>query len=401
MPLGEHYENRLQLIEAYDRLGLRSYHLAEHHATPLGLAPSPSVFLAAVAQRTRRLRFGPLVYTLSLHHPLRVAEEICMLDHMSGGRLELGVGRGVSPYEVAYFGVDPAKAQPMYIEALSVILRALTAKSVTFAGEHYNFSDVPIELEPVQRPHPPLWYGLARPEGLPWVVANRVNIVCNAPPALVRQVTDGYRRGWAEAGRGAEDLPLMGMTRTVVVADSDSEALAIARRAHRRWHQSFMQLWDKHGTKPINAFYPDTFDEAQGMGLAVAGTPATVREALARLIAEAGVNYLVCRFAFGDMALAESLRSLELFAQQVMPELQPRTPDPRLPVKYGAEAACSAGYIAARHHPVWSAQGSRLHLAVEACKRDGDENEDDHGCARCFVCSSPAPRRRPMPTPRS
>jgi hypothetical protein len=83
-PLGQHYENRLRLIEAYDRLGLRTYHLAEHHATPLGLAPSPSVFLAAVAQRTQRLRFGPLVYTLSLHHPLRVAEEICMLDNMSG-----------------------------------------------------------------------------------------------------------------------------------------------------------------------------------------------------------------------------------------------------------------------------------------------------------------------------
>jgi alkanesulfonate monooxygenase SsuD/methylene tetrahydromethanopterin reductase-like flavin-dependent oxidoreductase (luciferase family) len=124
-PLGEHFENRLKLIEAYDRLGIHRYHLAEHHATPLGLAPSPSVFLAAVAQRTRQLRFGPLVYTLALHHPLRVAEEICMLDHMSGGRLELGVGRGVSPHEVAYYGVDPAKAQAMYIEALQVFCRRL------------------------------------------------------------------------------------------------------------------------------------------------------------------------------------------------------------------------------------------------------------------------------------
>ena len=75
--LGELYESRLRLIETYDRLGIRSYHLAEHHATPLGMAPSPSVFLAAVAQRTRRLRFGPLVYTLALHHPLRVIEEVC------------------------------------------------------------------------------------------------------------------------------------------------------------------------------------------------------------------------------------------------------------------------------------------------------------------------------------
>jgi alkanesulfonate monooxygenase SsuD/methylene tetrahydromethanopterin reductase-like flavin-dependent oxidoreductase (luciferase family) len=325
-PLGQHYENRLRLIEAYDRLGLRTYHLAEHHATPLGLAPSPSVFLAAVAQRTQRLRFGPLVYTLSLHHPLRVAEEICMLDNMSGGRLELGVGRGVSPYEVAYYGVDPVKAQGMYIEALEIILRALAAKSLTFAGQHYTFRDVPIELEPVQRPHPPLWYGLARPEGLPWVVANRVNVVCNGPPALVRQVTDGYRRSWAEAGNSADTLPLMGMTRTIVVAETDAEALDVARRAHRRWHRSFMQLWEKHGTRPINAFYPDSFEEVERMGFGVAGSPAKVRDVLMRQITDAGVNYQVCRFAFGDTELQESLRSLELFTAKVMPELASTAP---------------------------------------------------------------------------
>src|ERR1700752_5193827 len=104
VPLGQHFANRLSLIEEYDRHGFYAYHLAEHHGTPLGLAPSPSVFLAAVAQRPKRLRFGPLVYTLSLHHPLRVVEEVCMLDQMSGGRLELGVGRGVSPSEGAYYG---------------------------------------------------------------------------------------------------------------------------------------------------------------------------------------------------------------------------------------------------------------------------------------------------------
>ena len=98
LPLRDYYEQRLKVIEAFDRCGFYAYHVAEHHFTPLGMAPSPSVFLSAIAQRTRRLRFGTFVYALPVHHPLRVLEEICMLDHMSGGRLEIGFGRGSVPY---------------------------------------------------------------------------------------------------------------------------------------------------------------------------------------------------------------------------------------------------------------------------------------------------------------
>jgi alkanesulfonate monooxygenase SsuD/methylene tetrahydromethanopterin reductase-like flavin-dependent oxidoreductase (luciferase family) len=318
-PLGEQYEHRLQLIEAYDRSGFHAYHLAEHHATPLGMAPSPSVFLAAVAQRSRRLRLGPLVYTLSLHHPLRVVEEICMLDQMSGGRLELGVGRGISPHEVSYYGVDPAKAQAMYVEALAVILRALTARTLTFEGEFYRFRDVPIEMEPVQRPHPPLWYGMARPDGVPWAAANKVNIVCSGGAPVVRKITDRYRSEWLAAGNREEDMPLVGMTRSVVVAETDREALDIARRAYRCWYRSFILLWEKHGTRPVNAFYPDNFDEVQQGGFGIAGAPATVRDTLLEQARMAGNSYFVCRFAFGDLSLEESLRSVDLFARSVMP----------------------------------------------------------------------------------
>src|SRR6201995_5049761 len=104
LPLHDYYEARLKIVEAYDRAGFYAYHVAEHHATPLGMAASPSVFLAAVAQGTRRLRSGPLVCALPLYHPLRMIEEICMLDQMSGGRLEIGFGRGASPTELSYFG---------------------------------------------------------------------------------------------------------------------------------------------------------------------------------------------------------------------------------------------------------------------------------------------------------
>ena len=94
--LADYYEDRLRIAQAYDRAGFYGYHVAEHHSTRLGMAPSPSVFLAAVAQRTQRLRFGPLVWPMPLYHPLRLIEEICMLDHLSRGRLELGFGRGAA-----------------------------------------------------------------------------------------------------------------------------------------------------------------------------------------------------------------------------------------------------------------------------------------------------------------
>src|SRR5438132_10691453 len=151
-PLAQLFENRLKLAEAYDRLGCHALHVAEHHSTPLGMSPSPSVFLALAAQRTKRLRLGPLVYTLPLYHPLRLAEEICTLDCLSRGRLELGVGRGVSPLEIAAFGVDPAKSQAMYLEAYEVVMKALASRSVSFRGEYYTFEDSPFILEPVQKP---------------------------------------------------------------------------------------------------------------------------------------------------------------------------------------------------------------------------------------------------------
>src|SRR5207245_9909318 len=164
-PLAALYESRLRLVEAADAAGCATHHVAEHHATSLGMAPSPGIFLAALAKRTRRIRFGPLVYLLPLYTPLRLIEEIAMLDQMSGGRFELGVGRGISPYELAYCGVDFLEAPAMYEEALEVILAGLRGGRLTYRGQHYRYLNVPIELTPVQQPHPPLWPGVTSPEG--------------------------------------------------------------------------------------------------------------------------------------------------------------------------------------------------------------------------------------------
>lgn len=327
--LSDFYEERLQLIEEYDRIGIHVYLTAEHHATPLGMSPSPSVFHSAVAQRTKRLLFGPLVYTLALYHPLRLAEEICMLDHLSRGRFQLGVGRGISPYELGYYGVNPEEAQKRYLESYAVVMQALhashsAAPELTYEGEFYRYVNVPITMAPLQKPHPPLWYGIGDPNGVSWCVANRCNVVGNAPLDRIRIITDRYRAEWAAAGHSAESLPLMGTTRHMVIAPTDQEANDLARVAYARWYKSFMHLWDKHGTKP-GAYFPSTWDELAGAGRALAGTPESVREQLLHQIEVSGINFVLTRFAFGDLSLVHSKRSVSLFASEVMPWILART----------------------------------------------------------------------------
>jgi len=316
-PLARFYEDRLRLAEAYERAGIHAYHVAEHHHTPLGLAPAPSVFLAAVAQRTKRLRFGPVVYTLPLHHPLRLADEICMLDQMSGGRLELGVGRGISPIEFGYFGVDFAQdSQPMYLEAFQVLMLALTARRVSFEGKYYRYRDAPVMLEPLQKPHPPLWYGLSNVESTEWAARTGLNVVSNRPANVVREITRRYREEWKRLKRDESNIPFMGFTRHVVIAPSDAEAQAVARRAYRVWFASFIKLWRENKHDESFLPYPEDFDELVQRGQAIAGTPAAVRETIRRQAGETGVNYFLLRFAFGDLTLAESMRSVELFAKE-------------------------------------------------------------------------------------
>ncbi len=321
-PLDQFYEERLKLLEAYDKAGFYGYHVAEHHATPLGVAPSPGVWLAAIAQRTKRLRFGPLVYLLPLYHPIKLLEEICMLDQISGGRLLLGVGRGISPIELRYYGLDPEQTPSMYAEALEVILRGMRGGPLTFEGKHYQYRDVPIEIEPFQRPHPPLWYGLGRPDAVPWAAANKVNIVGNLFSEGMRTLTDRYRQEWAALGNAPEDLPLMGTGRHVVVAETEREALEVARRGYDKWRASFLKLWIQHGMMPaMHAVFPEKFETAQEQGRAVAGTPDQVRDFLLREVKAGGLNYLLCRFAFGDITGDEALHSVDLFVKHVMPDL--------------------------------------------------------------------------------
>src|SRR5262249_25879162 len=161
-------------------------------------APSPSVFLSAVAQRTRRLRFGPLVWAMPLHHPLRLIEEICMLDQLSRGRLELGFGRGSVPVEIEYYGADPEEAQAIYAEAVEGggvgVLGAGLGRRVLAGGDRRLFFGAGRRgRDPGKTPPPPIWYGVHRPESGGRAARPNLKVVSLDPRGEPRLSIERYR----------------------------------------------------------------------------------------------------------------------------------------------------------------------------------------------------------------
>jgi alkanesulfonate monooxygenase SsuD/methylene tetrahydromethanopterin reductase-like flavin-dependent oxidoreductase (luciferase family) len=238
-----------------------------------------------------------------------------MLDQLSGGRFELGVGRGISPYELAYSGVDFLAAQEIADESLEIILAGLGGGRLTYHGRHYTYRGVPIELTPVQRPHPPLWQGVVRPDGAADAARRGVSIVSTLGTAALKPLVERYREACKPvAGAPA---PLVGMQRSVFVADTDAEALRLARPAYQRWYESLTHLWRQFNTVPMR--FADTLDGALQNDTAVVGSPATVRAEVERQVAATGCDYFVGRFVYGNLSFDAARRSLELFAGEVMP----------------------------------------------------------------------------------
>lgn len=318
-PLHVQYEERMQLAELYDQHGFHCYHQSEHHSTPLSTAPSQSVFLAAMSQRTRRIRLSPLVYLLPIHHPLRLVEEICMLDHLSNGRLEFGIGRGASPYEVQAHGVAAESAAQAYAEAYDILQKCFTSDSIDHDGKFWQMRDVPVTMKPLQRPHPPMWYAAATPDAAAWPARHGVNIICGGPVDKVHLISERYRSEAAQAGGAARADALIGIWRFVVVADTDAAAQAIAEKAWPRFYESFYKLWRKHGTEPERLKLAPDYTGMMRAGYGVAGSPQTVAKALIEQARNGKVNYMVGQFMFGDLPQSDAVKSVNLYAREVMP----------------------------------------------------------------------------------
>jgi alkanesulfonate monooxygenase SsuD/methylene tetrahydromethanopterin reductase-like flavin-dependent oxidoreductase (luciferase family) len=316
----------MTLLNAAEDAGFYGYHLTEHHMTPLSTTPSPSVFLAAAARETKRIRLGALLYLLPLYHPLRLLEEICMLDHLSGGRVDFGVGRGVAPPEFAAFDVDIGRSQQDYENALAVLLQGFTRDRIDYKSDRYEFKDVPVAMRPLQRPYPPLWYGLRGDTGPLFAAKYGMNGVTLGPNDMCAATLGAYRKYWAAHAEDRKVVdspvtnPMVGVMRTMFIADSDAEADRIAAPAYAHWYDALGWLWEKRGIAlPISI--PKDYEKAKQTGALVVGSPDTVARIFESQAQQIRHNYLVLMLAFGSLNHEQEMRSLALFRREVMPRL--------------------------------------------------------------------------------
>jgi alkanesulfonate monooxygenase SsuD/methylene tetrahydromethanopterin reductase-like flavin-dependent oxidoreductase (luciferase family) len=328
LELPELYEQRLRLVEYADENGFYCYHIAEHHASPLNMTPSPGLFLAAAAQRTQRIRLGTLVYVLPVYNPLRLVEEICMLDNMSRGRLDVGVGRGISPVELSFFNLDVGDSREMFREALDAMVSALSTGKLSCEGRYFSFKDVELQIEPFQRPYPPLWYPTNSSDSMTWLAQEGLNTVVHYQSMpVIRELFDLYKRLWSEHRNDQSRLnahvpdPKYGISRHVYIGATDAQAWEEAKAALSRFNDNTGYLQSMRGDNRRKEYLND-FEARRAEGLYIAGSPDTVRQEVKKHLEITGSNYFVSSFSFGNLTTEQAMNSMRLFAREVVPAFQ-------------------------------------------------------------------------------
>jgi alkanesulfonate monooxygenase SsuD/methylene tetrahydromethanopterin reductase-like flavin-dependent oxidoreductase (luciferase family) len=329
----EIYEQRLRMLEIADRSGFFCYHLAEHQMTPLSLAPSPGIFLSAAIQHTSRLRLGPMGYLLPLYNPIRLVQEICMLDQMSRGRLEIGDGRGISALELAFYNVDAGESREIFREALEVVTAGLATGVVDHEGQHFSFHDVRFQVRPYQQPYPPLWYPTNYPESFPFMARHGMNTLLHrVTAAQAAELFNAYRSQLAEHADDADRLnahvanPKLGLVRLVHLADTDEAAVRQAKASFEYFQGNMGFLSRTRGARPspgVQVRGMHGFEDEVDEGRYLAGCPETVARLVEEQVRISGCNYFVGAFATGNLTTEQVLRSVKLFADRVMPLFRP------------------------------------------------------------------------------
>jgi alkanesulfonate monooxygenase SsuD/methylene tetrahydromethanopterin reductase-like flavin-dependent oxidoreductase (luciferase family) len=327
----EIYEDRIAFLKRAEEGGFYAFHLAEHHGYKLSLSPTAAVFLAALARETTDLKLIPTVVCLPLHDPVRVFEDLAMLDVLSHGRLELGVGKGITPYEHLQFGHSPEEASARSKDILEMLLTGWETGIISSEkSEFYDFVELELPFKPVQQPYPPLWTaGNVETAGrgghnfiFPTVISPEMRARYDELRTESRQ-QPGHHNPHV-------DTPRIAQCQGLVIADTDEEARDIARRS---WNYYKELLQPTHGNIPphLQTEIPDwdnplakhmmSLDPIDSQ-LVIAGSPETVRDYYVDQASRGIANYFILMLPFGDLTAAESWKTLESFITEVIPAVR-------------------------------------------------------------------------------
>ena len=316
----EVYEHKLELASGAERAGFHGIFFAEHHGTPLSIDGSPGALLSAVFQRTRHLRAGALTFCLPWYHPYRFYSEVCMLDQMSHGRLELGVGRGVSPIESRIFGLNSLdESRDRYRETLDAFFAACRGDTMKVSG-----IETEVHVKPYQKPYPPLWFPSSNRDGIDFTARHGYHTAFIGKHSDCKPLFERYREVWQhhrnDPGRHNAHVaaPFLARTQHLVIADTDAEAEKLGVKAYAAWDGHIHHLTRKLGRPDVHKTTPFDEDSAQRL---IAGSPRTVLQKVQEMLRQTGANYLLGIFSFGDLPPEDAMRSLELFATEVKPNL--------------------------------------------------------------------------------
>jgi natural product biosynthesis luciferase-like monooxygenase protein len=328
----EVYADTLAECRLADEAGFHTVWLAEHHFSSYGICPSLAVLAAAIARETRRVRIGTAVVIAPFAHPVRIAEEFAMVDILSGGRLEFGLGRGYQPKEFTGLGLSMERTRERFDESLEVIRRAWTEERVTFEGELYAVRDLRVLPKPVQRPHPPLWTAAVSPDT--YTLAGQRGLKILTSPAftpfdILRKNYDTYRAAW-RAARGSDEGSEICLNKIIHVADSSRQAREDLAEPIRWFFRTQADLIaDPAGAPPEQyKFYRKVRENLLSLSdekaldqAAITGDPDEVADKIRMHHEALGVTHFMGAFSRGGVPHEKVMRSMRLFADKVMPKL--------------------------------------------------------------------------------
>jgi alkanesulfonate monooxygenase SsuD/methylene tetrahydromethanopterin reductase-like flavin-dependent oxidoreductase (luciferase family) len=340
--LADVYDDHIRTAEEAERMGYKYYFSIEHQTSPISYLSAPNIYLTALARHTSAIRFGMMIYQLPFHHPIRLAQDTAMLDHLSRGRLEFGVGTGVSPHEFMRWNMPFERRRDISEEAIDIIRKAWTEDSVTYEGEFFTFIEVMTTPKPYQQPHPPIWFAAHSAASFEYAARQNFHVSQNIDidPVIAEKFAT-WRQLWKDCGHPGP-MPRAFLTRHVHVAETDEQAkaeaaphLATPRIADPAFSAAAETMLARVGygtTSQPEAGTPErlelrrvfrerasSYDFWVDNGLALVGSPATVIRKIQEQHDLIGHDVLCTQHGFGTMAPELVKKSIQLLGEEVIP----------------------------------------------------------------------------------